>query len=240
MSRREQLRGFRGAVFSGDGAAVLSLLRSGPWPGHAIQLVGDGLLVALAQDPEGASEFAVRCAAELRGRAWEGDEELAAALTASLGLGPSPLLRSLPVDLDQLVDVLEGDPVAGGGYLDLLTGEVWPQVVFDDGPDEEDEDLGDEDRWLWVISEGSRDGYRDMELFTAAITEPDLADRVTRTLDGRGAFRRFRRELTNWPDLEGRWYAFSDERRRGRARAWLAGQGFTPAISTPAAEGPAT
>ncbi len=228
MSQREQLQEFRGAVFSADGDAVVSLLRSGSWPRHGIQLLGDGLLAALAQNVEGASEFALRCVAELRDRAWAGDEELADALTASLGAGPSLALRALPVDLDQFVDVLEGDPVTGGGYLDLHTGEVWPQIVFDDAPDDEDEDLDDEDRWLPVISEGSRDGYRDMETFTAAITEPDLADRIARTLEGRGAFRRFRRELTNWPDLEDRWYAYSAERRRGRARAWLADHGFHP------------
>lgn len=238
MSQREQLRGFRGAVFSADGEAVVSLLRSGSWSSHGIQLLGDGLLAAVAQDVEGASEFALRCVAELRDRGWVGDEELAAVLSAGLGLGPSPLLRALPVDLDQLVDVLEGDPVTGGGYLDLHTGEVWPQVVFDEGPDDEDEDLDDEDRWLPVFSEGSRDGYRDMELFTAAIAEPDLADRIARTLEGRGAFRRFRRELTSWPDLEDRWYAYSAERRRGRARAWLADHGFTPAAPNPAARNP--
>lgn len=238
MSQREQLREFRGAVFSADGEAVVSLLRSGSWPRHGIQLLGDGLLAALAQDIEGASEFALRCVAELRDRAWAGDEELAAALTASLGVGPSLALRALPVDLDQLVDVLEGDPVTSGGYLDLHTGGVWPQIVFDDAPDDEDEDLDDEDRWLPVISEGSRDGYRDMETFTAAITEPDLADRIARTLEGRGAFRRFRRELTNWPDLEDRWYAYSAERRRGRARAWLADHGLTPAAPNPAARNP--
>ncbi len=85
-------------------------------------------------------------------------------------------------------------------------------------------------------NEGSQDGYRDMELFTAGITEPDPADRLARTLEGRGAFRRFRRELTHWPDLEDRWYAYSEERRRGRARAWLATHGLTPATRSPDTE----
>lgn len=139
-------------MFSADGERVVALLRAGSWPSHGIQLIGDGLLTALARDIDGASGFAVRCAAELRARDWTGDEELAAALTARLGTGPSALLRALPVDLDQLVDVLEGDPVMGVGYLDLHTGEVWPQAVFDDGLDDEedDEDLDDDERWLWV------------------------------------------------------------------------------------------
>ena len=236
MSQRERLRKFRAAVFTADGEALVSLLRAGPWPGHALQLIGDGLQAALAQSIGGSRELAERCVSDLRERDWEGDHDLVAALTASLGAGPAPLLRSLPVDLDELVDVLEGDAVTGGGRIDLHTGEVWPEAVFEYGIEgEEEEDLDDGERWLWVVSEGSRAGYRDMELFVAGVGEPDLADRMARALEGRGAFRRFRDELTRWPDIEDRWYVYSAERRRGRARAWLAAEGFTPAL--PAADG---
>lgn len=111
-----------------------------------------------------------------------------------------------------------------------------PKRSFEYGIESEDEeDLDDGERWLWVVSEGSRAGYRDMERFVAGVAEPDLADRMARTLEGRGAFRRFRDELTRWPDLQDRWYLYSAERRRGRARAWLATEGFTPAL--PAAVG---
>ncbi len=238
MSQRERLREFRAAVFTADGEALVSLLRAGPWPGNALQLIGDGLLAALAQNIGGARELAERCVTNLRERGWEGDEDLVAALTARLGAGPAPLLGSLPVDLDELVDVLEGDAVAGGGRIDLHTGEVWPQAVFEYGIESveegEDEDLDDDgERWLWVVSEGSRAGYRDMELFVAGVAEPDLAERMARALEGRGAFRRFRDELTRWPDLRDRWYVYSAERRRGRARAWLAAEGFTPAPLAP-------
>ena len=240
MSRRERLREFRAAVFRADGEALVSLLREAPWPNHALQLIGDGLLTALAQNIGGARELTERCVTELRERDWEGDEDLVAALTARLGAGPAPLLRSLPVDLDELVDVLEGDADAGGGRIDLHTGEVWPPAVFEyetESTEEgEDENLDDDERWLWVVSEGSRAGYRDMELFVAGVTEPDLADRMARALEGRGAFRRFRDELTRWPDLQDRWYVYSAERRRGRSRAWLAAEGITPAAPADGAQ----
>jgi len=87
MSQRERLREFRAAVCTSDGDALVSLLRAGPWPGHALQLIGDGLLSALAQNIREARELADRCVTDLRERDWEGDEDLAAALTASLGLG---------------------------------------------------------------------------------------------------------------------------------------------------------
>ncbi|MBC7632034.1 MAG: hypothetical protein H7290_11315 [Flavobacterium sp.] len=49
------------------------------------------------------------------------------------------------------------------------------------------------------------------------------------TLTGRGAFRRFKDQLPTWPDLLDRWHAFSEDRQRGRARAWLAAEGYGPA-----------
>jgi hypothetical protein len=230
MHDRERERELRAAVFTVNGEDVVSLLQSGPWPGHAIQLIGDGPIAALEQGAAGARELALDCVIDLRERDWDGDEELAAALIARLGAGPAPMLRPLPVDLDQLADVLEGDPTSGGGRIDLRTGEVWPQAVFDFGietgeEDEEEED--DDDRWLWVFNEGSGAGYRDMERFVAGIEDNEIAAHLARALDGPGAFRRFRNQLTRWPDLHDSWNAYSAERRRGRARAWLATAGYT-------------
>jgi hypothetical protein len=36
----------------------------------------------------------------------------------------------------------------------------------------------DEERWLWVACEGSRQGYRDMEAFIESLADPDRADRL--------------------------------------------------------------
>jgi uncharacterized protein UPF0158 len=41
-----------------------------------------------------------------------------------------------------------------------------------------------------------------------------------------GAFRRFKDVLSRWPEELRRWFAFSDERQRGRCRAWLADEGY--------------
>jgi hypothetical protein len=224
MEAKERRRQLRAAVFTGDGDALVSLLRQTPWPEYALQLMGDGLIAALGQRVGGAEELARECATALGERGWEGDQELAAVLDARLG-GPVPLLRPLPVDLDELASVLEGDPVQGGGRIDLQTGDVWPQPAIEfavEVGEEEDE----EDRWLWVTSQGSRAGYRDMELFTAGIGDPDISERLSRALVGRGAFRRFKDQLARWPDLSDQWYAFSENRHRGRARAWLADQGY--------------
>ena len=73
-----------------------------------------------------------------------------------------------------------------------------------------------------------------MELFTATLTDPDpdLAERLRDALDSRGPFRRFKDVLARRPDQLQRWFAFSEERHRGRARAWLATAGYRPAPHT--------
>jgi hypothetical protein len=128
--------------------------------------------------------------------------------------------------------VLEGDLATGGGRVDLRTGEVWPQPAIEYAEETGDID-DDEERWLWVECEGSREEYRDMELFIAALNDTDQVDRLGIAISGRGAFRRFKDQLSRWPELLERWYAFSEDRQRGRARAWLAGEGYAPAPHQP-------
>jgi hypothetical protein len=134
-------------VYNADGS-VVGVVR-GRLTQQVLQLAGDGLLDALAKDVKGAVELAAQCAAALRERCWDGDEELADQLRAALGRGATPRLRSLPVDLEELASLLEGDPLCGGGRIDLRSGVCWPDRV-DYGEDEDDGGENDEDRWLHV------------------------------------------------------------------------------------------
>ena len=170
-------RQLRAAVYRKDGVAVVRLLRTDgdvPW-----QLAGDGVAAALSQRVDGARGVAAECIASLRERDWIGDVELADQLDGLAGTGPTPLLRPLPVDLEMLSEILEGDPLTAGGALDLHTGEVWPRSAVeyarDDGADVEAPDFDDTDRFRWVDGE-SRDGYRDMVDFIDTV--PTSASRT--------------------------------------------------------------
>ena len=115
--------------------------------------------------------------------------------------------------------------------LDIATGEVWPASAIDYALDADTDDaarLAQPGRWLTVEPEGSDDAYRDVVLFVTTVGEPDPAAVLGRALEAKGALRRFRNHLRRYPDLERRWYVLSDERRRGRARAWLAEHGYRP------------
>jgi hypothetical protein len=219
----------RAALYSSDFAALMALLQ-GDWPTDALQLIGDGLGAAVQQKEPGASQLAERCVLALRDRDWEGDEDLAVHLEAVLGIAPTPMLRRLPVDLEELSLVLEGDPLSGDGRVDLRSGVVWsaPAIEYAQESGEDDEDAADDpERWLWINNQGSRAGYRDMVDFAATVTDPGRADRLEIALQGRGAFRRFKDVLARWPGELERWHGFSEDRKRGRARAWLAEEGYT-------------
>lgn len=233
MDEREAVTRLRSLVYQGDGPGLVTVLRNEPWPADSLQLIGDGLLAAVSGGIDRAAELARTCVDMLGKRSWEGDRELAEALAAALGDGPTPMLQPLAVDLEELAMVLEGDPVHGGGRIDLSTGEVWPQsaIEYAEEVGEIDED-DDPDRWLWVYCEGSHDGYRDMEWFIEDLDDEVFADRLARAIAGRGAFRRFKDRLSEQPALMTRWHAFSNDRQRGRARGWLASEGFTPVRRT--------
>ena len=196
---RQEIAGIRAAVAGRDLDSVL-------------QLAGDGLLA----DP--AEPLARECAKRLRRRGLDGDAELADALD---GL-PSEL-RPLAIDLEELASILEGDPVHGGGRIDVATGDVWHQSPFEEPID--DEDLEDEERWLWVEASSST-GWSDMSDFIDTLDDARLADRLQRAIHGRRPFRHFRDALAEHPDELTRFHLFADERQRGRARRWLADHGL--------------
>jgi Uncharacterised protein family (UPF0158) len=227
---REPLAELPSLVVRGDHAGLVATLSRVPSPADSLQLIGDGLLAAVRDGTEGSADLAQKCVNALRERRWAGDQELAQVLDAALGNGSTPMLRPLPVDLEELSMILEGDPVQGGGRIELRTGEVWPQPAIEYAAEagEIDEDDDDPERWLRVECEGSHDGYRDMEWFIDDLDDPQLADRLLRAISGRGAFRRFKDTLSERPELMTRWFAFSNDRQRGRARSWLATEGYVP------------
>ncbi|MEU0118422.1 UPF0158 family protein [Streptomyces bobili] len=167
----------------------------------------------------------------LQERGFRGDEELADRLCSVTEDAAIPLLRPLAVDLEMLAILLEGDPAESGGRIDRSTGECRPAFTDELGPGPEAEEDDDPERWLYVPALGSRAGYRDMELFIEEVEDAALADRLRIAIGGRGAFRRFKDVLAGDKRAWSRYHRFGDERQRGRARAWLAEEGYCPRAS---------
>ncbi len=203
---RQALQELRSAVAQRDDAAIVELC-AGRELDAVLQLIGEALR------PE--------CADRLRQRGYDGDAELADVLD-----GRADDLRPIAVDLEELASILDGDPVHGGGRIDLETGEIWHRSPYDDHDEE------DSERWHWVGAD-SRAGWRDMEKFIATVADASLAERLERAIHRPSAFRRFRDALAEQPDELTRFHQFADEHGRGRARRWLAEWGLRPAHRAP-------
>jgi hypothetical protein len=223
---RETRRRLGGTAYRGDAAeimAVITLERARDAP----QVAGQAVLVALAQDMPGAPGLATELIRRLGERDWDGDTELGIELRHALGEPAGSLLPSIPVDLDQLIDLLQGGEYHSGGRLNIRTGEAFPEVAFAE-LDNDDEDEADEDEWIYVDALGSHEAYRDMERFITDAVPPIIAAPLGEAITGKGAFSRFRARINEWPDLADAWHLYSDERWLGRARLWLAEAGYRP------------
>lgn len=107
-----------------------------------------------------------------------------------------------------------------GGYYDPSDGSVIFIMDGESVTDEDSEPDPDERGWISIEADDSRARYNDMRYFADAITDPILADRISRAMDGRGAFRRFRNTLSE-DDLYPTWARFSDAREEERVIHWL-------------------
>ncbi|MEU6650892.1 hypothetical protein ABZ904_15930 [Streptomyces sp. NPDC046900] len=219
------LKALRAACHTADGPSLLALLRSHD-PAGVLQQCGDALTAAVARGVPGAPDAAIACTSALRERGWPGDEVLAEQLD-TVGGGAVCLLQPLPVDLEELSGLLEGDPAWGGGRIKLDTGECRPALADTEELWDEEEPEGAE-RWLYVLCDGSHDAYRDMEDFITALDDQDLARFLNIAIQGPGAFRRFKDMLATSPAQLQRYRLFAAERQHGRARAWLADHGYRP------------
>jgi hypothetical protein len=185
----------------------------------------------LAQDPH-ASPAVLRGALFLRFYAHEFDVAERERILARLGRGEPP--RRVPVNWDDLEMALTTNGVEWTYYLDLRTGDVC-MVSMDrfggdgDWPPEEEIDAGLEAGYLLPVEPlGSAVEYGWMAEFAGTVHDARLRDRLDVALDGRGAFRRFKNVLLDFPAERERWFAFRDERLHAAALAWLTEEGLEP------------
>jgi hypothetical protein len=109
-------------------------------------------------------------------------------------------------------------------YLDLETGEI---LLISDYMD--DEEIGklkdqideDSDRYERIPEAESHQGYEDMVDFIATVKDERLAELLEVTINGKGAFRRFKDVLLNYPEERERWFHFRDDRVQEKALEWL-------------------
>jgi Uncharacterised protein family (UPF0158) len=122
------------------------------------------------------------------------------------------------VELTDLALALEDQSHEHTWWLDPATGEVHPR--FRDALEDEVAPR----RLIAIEPLPKAVGYADMEDFVAYVRDPHARYLLEQAIVGRGAFRRFKDTLLDFPDLRQIWFAFHDSRGERRAIEWLVDQ----------------
>jgi len=127
-------------------------------------------------------------------------------------------------------------------YAELDTGEDLDDAAVDatirqrDVPDWQREALAEANRvergfgtrYVAIPRDDAHDAYRAMEDFIGTVDDERLRERLSDAIDGRGAFNRFKRVLSDHDEERDRWFTFWDARLRERVVVWLEDEGVEP------------
>ena len=148
-------------------------------------------------------------------------------LGAEFGLYPEWMLDLGGIDVEEIATALADQTDFEHRWLiDPRTGQVafWTSDTGIDGqnPVEIDElDL------VLIDPVPSYVWFQDMVDFAGGISDSAAGRQLTQSLQGRGAFRRFKNELyEHHPELISAWHALRDVRAQRRAVEWLLGEGL--------------
>ncbi len=134
------------------------------------------------------------------------------------------MLELAQIDLSELAEALEDHSYEHEWYIDRATGEILMRSDHvDDVEDLEGRDL------VAIASTPSDEGYQDLVDFSTRVRDHRARDLLMRAIEGRGAFRRFKDTLFEFPDLRKDWFAFHDTRMERRAIEWLRDEGLIDA-----------
>jgi len=128
--------------------------------------------------------------------------------------------RKVPVAWEALEDAFENNAPEVHSYLNLDSGDVIRIVDGVAEPAMHTRIASDND-YLLVDPVSSREQYRWMERYIATVEEPDLRQKLVSSIDGKGAFRRFKDVLMAYPVERERWFSFRSERLKAAMQSWL-------------------
>src|SRR3569623_359678 len=128
----------------------------------------------------------------------------------------------LDLDWDALEVAVERNSPDTDSYLDLSSGRV---ITITSGNPEAtlNRQLVSENirNYLRVEPASSREQYRWMEKFVGSVSDEPLRERLIISIDGKGAFRRFKDVLLASPAERARWFSYRAERLHWHIQTWL-------------------
>ena len=128
----------------------------------------------------------------------------------------------IDLDWDALEIAVERNSPETDSYLDLQTGRVTTITTGDPEAAINRQQVSENIRnYLRVEPASSREQYRWMEKFVGSVTDEPLRERLIISIDGKGAFRRFKDVLLAYPAERERWFSYRAELLHWHIQTWL-------------------
>jgi hypothetical protein len=144
------------------------------------------------------------------------------------------MLKKVAIDWDALETAVERNSPDTESFLDTTTGHVVTVVAGDPEAQSLKKQVADNiQNYLRVEPASSREQYRWMERFVQSVTDDALRERLVISIDGKGAFRRFKDVLLAYPAERERWFSYRGELLHWHIHNWLGEHGMTPAEPPP-------
>jgi hypothetical protein len=159
-------------------------------------------------------------------------------------------MKKLKVDIGEIALIMEiSDDFDSITLFDTETGEIIsiPNEVMSAVESNDEEALQDlpdwgkdlieitesiinneSGRYVDVLRKPSFEAYNLMVEFSNSVKNKRLREKLSIAFDGKGAFRRFKNVISDYPEEEKRWFAFKDKRMREEVIEWLNDLGIEP------------
>lgn len=82
------------------------------------------------------------------------------------------------------------------------------------------------ERYINIPEKPTYESYNMMVDFAEEVEDELLREKLNIALDGKGAFRRFKRVIGDYPDYEKKWFTFKDKKMKEEIIEWLSLNGI--------------
>jgi hypothetical protein len=143
-------------------------------------------------------------------------------------------MRVVPVNWTDLETAFERNSPETESFLDSRSGEV---VTVTEGAidytEQRSKVQSGGDAFVRIEPAASREQYKWMERFVAGVTDEPLRERLVIAIDGKGAFRRFKDVLLNYPTERERWFSYRAELLHWAIQKWMEKEQLQPRDAPP-------
>lgn len=140
----------------------------------------------------------------------------------------------IPIDWDALETAVERNAPDTESFLDLTSGQVVTIIAGDPEAALRRKRVAESiESYLRIEPASSREQYRWMERFVGSVADTALRERLIISIDGKGAFRRFKDVLLAYPAERERWFSYRADLLHWHIHNWLTENDLEGATTPP-------